>query len=233
MNCFCYCLYFIIILLAGDFPKAWSLLLEFIESSALCQNAEISLAALKSFQEILHIKQDPKDPKADEWKLIFHQKGNSGDASSGDAAMLRSLSTESEKFPQDDEVDGHDPMRMNTEVDTMSLWNDAWRVWLNIGTTVTTPPESNDKRDIYIPSQQFLSALMQIFPALYTHIKQKFVPAELQRLFTVLQRALSVPVHSDSTPFIMPVGDMALTPFQETVLGAIKVLQAVGVSFIN
>lgn len=208
-------------MLAGDFPKAWSLLLEFIESSALCQNAEISLAALKSFQEILHIKQDPKDAKADEWRM------SNAEACAGDTATIQPISSESERLGPDAEVDGQESMKANSEVDSMALWNDAWRVWLNIGTTVTTPPESNDKRDLYIPSQQFLSALMQIFPALYTHIKQKFVPAELQRLFTVLQRALAVPVHSDSTPFIMPVGEVALTPFQETVLGAIKVLQAV------
>lgn len=39
----------------GDFPRAWSLLLEFIENSALNKNNEVSLAALKSFQEILYL----------------------------------------------------------------------------------------------------------------------------------------------------------------------------------
>lgn len=40
----------------GDFIRAWSLLLEFIENAALSKSNEVSLAALKSFQEILYNK---------------------------------------------------------------------------------------------------------------------------------------------------------------------------------
>jgi hypothetical protein len=36
-----------------DFYKTWTLLLEFIETSALSKNSEVSLSALKCFQEIL------------------------------------------------------------------------------------------------------------------------------------------------------------------------------------
>ena len=59
----------------GDFPRAWALLLEYIESAALCHNAEVSLAALKSFQEILRINRDSKDSGKDEWKMLFEKKG--------------------------------------------------------------------------------------------------------------------------------------------------------------
>lgn len=45
----------------GDFPRAWSLLLEFIENSALSKSNEVSLAALKSFQEILYNKPEKND----------------------------------------------------------------------------------------------------------------------------------------------------------------------------
>lgn len=45
----------------GDFPRAWSLLLEFIENSALSKSNEVSLAALKSFQEILYNKPERSD----------------------------------------------------------------------------------------------------------------------------------------------------------------------------
>lgn len=38
----------------GDFPRAWTILLEFIEYSALSKNSEVSFSALKSFQEILY-----------------------------------------------------------------------------------------------------------------------------------------------------------------------------------
>lgn len=46
----------------GDFARAWSLLLEFIENAALSKSNEVSLAALKSFQEILYNnKPDDRD----------------------------------------------------------------------------------------------------------------------------------------------------------------------------
>lgn len=45
----------------GDFPRAWSLLLEFIENAALSKSNEVSLAALKSFQEILYNRRDDGD----------------------------------------------------------------------------------------------------------------------------------------------------------------------------
>jgi len=42
-------------ILAGldEFPRAWALLLEFVESAALSKSAEVALAALKSFQDIV------------------------------------------------------------------------------------------------------------------------------------------------------------------------------------
>lgn len=38
----------------GDFDRAWSLILEFIQNAALSKNGEVSLAALKSLQEIMY-----------------------------------------------------------------------------------------------------------------------------------------------------------------------------------
>lgn len=43
-----------LLLSLGDFPRAWSLLLEFIEHAALNRNDEVSLAALKAFQVSCH-----------------------------------------------------------------------------------------------------------------------------------------------------------------------------------
>ena len=205
--------------------RAWALLLEFIESSALCHNAEVALAALKSFQEILQINKDisPDDAKSDEWKMLFnrHKPGEG------------SATTDADPAETDEPAAG--------AVDDMPLWSNAWRVWRSIGTAVTTAPEvsvAGENRPVtvsYVPSQAFLTALIQTFPALYAHIKSQFVAAELQKLFVVLQRALCVPVHSSATPFIVPVssgmsggGEMALTPLQDAVLGAIKVLCKVG-----
>lgn len=51
----------------GDFDRAWSLILEFIQNAALSKNGEVSLAALKSLQEIMYHNADTKQcGKADD-----------------------------------------------------------------------------------------------------------------------------------------------------------------------
>ncbi|KAG5311481.1 MON2 protein, partial [Acromyrmex insinuator] len=161
----------------GDFPRAWSLLLEFIENSALSKNNEVSLAALKSFQEIL-----------------FQPKGSD-----------------------------------NTEViqsnDSEGLWTVTWRVWLNIGMESTAPPQEGDT-DPYVPSQAFLTALMHIFPGVFQHIRNKFIGPDLQKLCIVLKNAVAVPVHGESTPYILPsMPDVVLTHLQDEVLHSMELLQ--------
>lgn len=80
--------------------------------------------------------------------------------------------------------------------------------------------------DIYIPSQAFLTALVQIFPALFQHIRGKFTNDDLQKLCNVLMNAVAVPVHSDSTPYIMStISDSLLTPLHDGVLECMELLQ--------
>ena len=47
--------------LLGDFSRAWTLILEFIQNAALNKIDEVSLAALKSFQEIMFHNYEKKD----------------------------------------------------------------------------------------------------------------------------------------------------------------------------
>ncbi|XP_037044984.1 protein MON2 homolog isoform X3 [Bradysia coprophila] len=175
----------------GDFPRAWSLLLEFIENAALSKSNEVSLAALKSFQEILYNKPD--------------------DTTDGTLDMnVPIVATKAEP------------------VDSIDIWNVAWKVWLTIGTESTRPPDNlPDKSDeIYIPSQAFLTALVQIFPALFQHIHIKFNETDLNKLCAVLMNAVAVPVHSDSTPYIMStISDSLLTPLHDGVLDCMELLQ--------
>nr|XP_034192055.1 protein MON2 homolog isoform X1 [Osmia lignaria] len=161
----------------GDFPRAWSLLLEFIENSALSKNNEVSLAALKSFQEILYL-----------------QKGS----------------------------DNNEVVQSN---DSEALWIVAWRVWLNIGMESTTPPQEGETEP-YVPSQAFLTALVHIFPAVFQHIRNKFTGPDLQKLCIVLKNAVAVPVHGESTPYILPtMPDVVLTHLQDGVLHSMELLQ--------
>lgn len=98
--------------------------MDVIEFSALSKSNEVSLAALKSFQEVLY------KSRADD----------------------ESASTES-------------------DIDDKEMWMVAWRFWINIGLE-STKLQTTDE-DMYIPSQEFLTALVQICPALFPHIKTK------------------------------------------------------------
>ncbi|XP_055928988.1 protein MON2 homolog isoform X2 [Argiope bruennichi] len=181
----------------GDFPRAWALLLEFIESSSLSKNNEVSFSALKSFQEILNISR--------------FQEGKVGKSEVVSAIDKESLS----------------------QSDT-ALWSAAWKVWHNIGVESTKPPPEriidtahakNDYSLLYVPAQQFLTALIQIFPSLFQHIKERFVAADFQKLATVLQNAVAVPIHGETSPFILPsLTEVVLTPLQDSVLQSMHIL---------
>ncbi|XP_015915930.1 protein MON2 homolog isoform X2 [Parasteatoda tepidariorum] len=183
----------------GDFPRAWALLLEFIESSSLSKNNEVSFSALKSFQEILNIShyQEPRNGKV-----------------------------KVEPVTQNDEESS-----LQTEV---ALWSAAWKVWYNIGIESTKPPPDrlidnahakNDYSMLYVPAQQFLTALIQIFPSLFQHIKERFVASDFQKLATVLQNAVAVPVHGETSPFILPsLTEVVLTTLQDSILQSMNML---------
>ncbi|XP_050413409.1 protein MON2 homolog [Patella vulgata] len=189
----------------GDFPRAWSLLLEHIENSALCPSAEVSLAALKSFQEILQLN---KESKTDDPKTFL-------EAPSGEE-----INRTGETKPKT--VKPSIPKAVVSDVD-IALWATAWKVWLNIGTQATKAPDNSDK--VYVPSQKFLTALIQTFPPLFIHIRPRFVASDLNKLSNVLVSALSVPVQGDASPFIIPTyPEVTVTPLQEVTLQAMEVL---------
>ena len=62
--------------------------------------------------------------------------------------------------------------------DDIPLWSAAWKVWINIATLATKPPDKSETaagEKVYVPSQNFLTALMHTFPALFDHIKARSV----------------------------------------------------------
>lgn len=191
--------------------------MEYIESAALCPNAEVALAALKSFHEILNI------PAADSSSLASSEATRSSDELKA-LFGRREIAITEEPEPMTGTKDEA------VFVDEVALWSHAWRVWRSIGTSVTNHSESSLQN--YIPSQAFLTALVLTFPALFSHIHSQFVAAELQRLFVVLQRALHVPVAASSVPFfVIPVNSssdaVTMTPLHDAILTAIKVIAKV------
>lgn len=163
----------------GDFPRAWSILLEFIENAALSKNNEVSIAALKSFQEILFLsKTQPADNKS------------------------------------------------STVTEDREIWAIAWKVWVKIGTEITVPALETEIEDFYYPSQTFLTALVQIFPSVFQHIKSNFNLEDLKQLGTVLTNAVSVPVYGETTPYMISTSsDVSLTSLHDGVLHTMELLQ--------
>lgn len=177
----------------------------------------MSLAALKSFQEILQIGRASKGSEesdiAGQGPAVFEPSGEvinrTGDVASAKHELFS-------KGPISDSTDNDIP-----------LWSAAWKVWLNIGTEVTKPPQHDGERSgkVYLPSQNFLTALIQTFPPLFEHIKSRFVAADLHKLSSVLRGTLCVPVQSDASLFIIPsYPEVTLTPLQEASLAAMDTL---------
>ncbi|KAH8282390.1 hypothetical protein KR054_007372 [Drosophila jambulina] len=180
----------------GDFERAWSLILEFIQNAALSKNGEVSLAALKSLQEIM-----------------YH---NSAERTE------RSLKDPQTAQEQDEEI-----------------WTIAWNIWLSIGmesTKMSTSPTTklqqqnssggDSQDDFYIPSQAFLTALIQIFPAIFQHIQVRFSAADFDKFCTVLTNAVCIPVQTDAVPYIMStVSDTLLTPLHDGILDCMELIQ--------
>ncbi|XP_039501513.1 protein MON2 homolog [Drosophila santomea] len=180
----------------GDFERAWSLILEFIQNAALSKNGEVSLAALKSLQEIMYHNTAERTERA-----------------------LKDPQTAQE---QDEEI-----------------WTIAWNIWLSIGMESTKMSTSTSTKlqqqnsngaetqdDFYIPSQAFLTALIQIFPAIFQHIQVKFSGADFDKFCTVLTNAVCIPVQTDAVPYIMStVSDTLLTPLHDGILDCMELIQ--------
>uniref|UniRef100_I3MZG0 Protein MON2 homolog n=1 Tax=Ictidomys tridecemlineatus TaxID=43179 RepID=I3MZG0_ICTTR len=209
----------------GDFSRAWDVLLDHIQSAALSKNNEVSLAALKSFQEILQIVSPVRDSDKPETSPVVNVPVPvligpiSGPGLSRPFIRTDSIGERLGRYSNSE------PPIVTDELEDLNLWWAAWNTWYRIGSESTKPPITFDKLT-FIPSQPFLTALIQIFPALYQHIKTSFNMDDLQKLGVILHSAVSVPISSDASPFILPsYTEAVLTSLQEAVLTALDVLQ--------
>ena len=174
----------------NDFSSAWELLLKHIEIPALSRNCEVSLNALNCFQEILHCNKQMMINNVDD---------------------------------KEEEVDESDHLKLEfgsmPDGKTIELWKMAWKVWYTIGTqcfnrssnnNTTNSPKSVDVRsetssydEYYAPSQAFLASLIQRFPRLYENIKYDFGVDDFNKLSSVLENAVSVPIDLSTQAYLM------------------------------
>ncbi|XP_043944224.1 protein MON2 homolog [Protopterus annectens] len=207
----------------GDFTKAWDVLLDHIHSAALSKNNEVSLAALKSFQEILQIVTPVKEFEKPETFSAIGVPGVTAPVTpTGPGRPLPRIDSLGERLGK---YTGPEQITVTDEIEDSSLWWAAWNTWYKIGSESTKPPASCEKI-IFIPSQPFLTALIQIFPAVYQHIKTGFSMDDLKKLGAILHGSVSVPISSDASPFILPsYTEAVLTSLQEAVLTSLDGLQ--------
>lgn len=212
----------------GDFFEAWEVLLNHIQSAALSKNNEVSLAALKSFQEILQIVTPVRDSAGDAFAAMgvppvlidpFSASGPGRPLVRSDSLVERLMRYNGAELQAP-------PPGEESALEDSALWWSAWNTWYRTGTDGTRPPSGPTEKFSFIPSQPFLTALIQIFPALYQHIKANFSMEDLKKLGVILHGAVSVPISSDASPFILPsYTEAVLTSLQEAVLTALDVLQ--------
>ncbi|KAL6106412.1 mon2 [Pungitius sinensis] len=211
----------------GDFFEAWEVLLNHIQSAALSKNNEVSLAALKSFQEILQIVTPVRD-SGDAFAVIGVPPVliDPLSASGPGRPLVRSDSLVERLTRYNGAELQAPPPGEESALEDSALWWSAWNTWYRTGTDSTRPPSGPGEKFSFIPSQPFLTALIQIFPALYQHIKPNFSMEDLRKLGVILHGAVSVPISSDASPFILPsYTEAVLTSLQESVLTALDVLQ--------
>ncbi|XP_055778262.1 protein MON2 homolog isoform X5 [Salvelinus fontinalis] len=216
----------------GDFFKAWEVLLDHIQSAALSKNSEVSLAALKSFQEILQIATPVKDSAMPTDALAAMGVSpvliDPLSAPGPGRPLLRSDSMLERLTSYNGAELQAPPPGEESALEDAALWWSAWNTWYRTGTDSTRPPSggTGTDRPSFVPSQPFLTALVQIFPALYQHIKTGFSMEDLRKLGVILHGAVSIPISSDASPFILPsYTEAVLTSLQEAVLTALHVLQ--------
>ncbi|KAF2346873.1 Mon2 C-terminal [Trinorchestia longiramus] len=101
-------------------------------------------------------------------------------------------------------------------------------MWHSIGVEVTRPPSGAlpPVGELFVPTQPFLTALLQTLPHLFQHIIHRLGSEELRELSEVLQSSVQVPVAADSAAFVLPsASDSSMvTPLQDAVLAVLHTL---------
>lgn len=122
---------------------------------------------------------------------------------------------------------GDDNAAQMNHPNNKEVWAIAWHIWLRIGTSIAAGnADTAAAEEAYVPSQAFLTALIQIFPSVYQHIKAEFTIEDLKKLCVVLTSAVSLPVSGESNPYILSTGnEFSLSALHDGALHAVELLQ--------
>ncbi|KAK6028656.1 ST7 protein, partial [Ostertagia ostertagi] len=135
-----------------DFGSAWEALLSYLEWASCYHNAELSLSALKSFQEVLLGK-----ISAQTLDINYRERASSVESSGDDVTPFLPL-------PQ--------------WIESWNAWQRISRSLARMGTGSTTT-EGGEKSS-YVPGPSHLTTLLHIFPPLFDHVARHISVNELK-----------------------------------------------------
>uniref|UniRef100_A0A915MV75 Protein MON2 homolog n=1 Tax=Meloidogyne javanica TaxID=6303 RepID=A0A915MV75_MELJA len=196
-----------------NFSDCWSQLLRHIVLSARTDSAEISLSAVKNFQELLFGRQQQTNSESSS----ILQSGNKSPSTPGSGSIKSKL----QQYSLIDSLD-HSLSPSLPE----PLWITAWSNWLQIARSILAPDfcettgdaflsstcdiDSGYSKSVvlpttrksYVPSLYHLSTLLETFIWLFHRVRQQ-VPVDdirLQCLGQIFIDLASVPISADQIP---------------------------------
>uniref|UniRef100_A0A0R3RXV2 Protein MON2 homolog n=1 Tax=Elaeophora elaphi TaxID=1147741 RepID=A0A0R3RXV2_9BILA len=195
-----------LLLSLDDFPAIWGTLLHYIEYLAASDNNEMTLAALKSFQELLLGK-------------ISSQGYEMG---------------KRERFANPAHANyGGEELPALPEHLWIAAWK-SWMIMsqtlvLTKSFEVDMPsdaamPLSERNGGKFIPGQMHLITLLQIFIPLFERVRKKISCDDLKygEVPSIIKGIVSVPLTTEQVPFILYTND--LTPTLEAVLNCVRII---------
>ncbi|CAB3409244.1 unnamed protein product [Caenorhabditis bovis] len=202
-----------------DFGAVWEALLGYLDWAACYENAELSLSAIRSYQEVLLGKVSSQT-----LNVNSHEKSNCSEAIFDIVAP---------ELPQ-------------------AQWVDSWKTWLRISrglarqgcvaqsysTNVDNKSATSSPRPlsttssmaslagVYVPGPSHLTAILHVFPPLFDKVAKSISVEDLkyESLPAVLESMMNVPIPSEMAPFVLPSSSTHLTPTQEALLDAVKIV---------
>ncbi|VDO30726.1 unnamed protein product [Haemonchus placei] len=178
-----------------DFGSAWEALLSYLEWASCYHNAELSLSALKSFQEVLL-------GKISSQTLDINYKERASSSTEDVTPYL--------PLPQ--------------WIESWNAWQRISRGLARMGTSATTTESKYTIKSSYVPGPSHLTTLLHIFPPLFEHVARHISVDELkaEQLPSVLESLVNVPVPTEQVPFVVHSSQSHMSPTQEAVLEAIR-----------
>ncbi|VDM51904.1 unnamed protein product [Angiostrongylus costaricensis] len=189
-----------------DFGSAWEALLTYLEWAACYQNAELSLSAIKSFQEVLLGKVSMQT-----LDINIRERASSMDNSCDEVIPYLPLPQWMEAWNVSESFYFQFYVYVHLRhANSLTVYCELF-----IGTLSEKP---------YIPGPSHITTLLHIFPPLFGYVAHHIDIDDLkaEHLPSVLESLVNVPIPSEQVPFIMQSSQSHMSPTQEAVLEAIR-----------